>query len=59
MDIYIFILMIIFDTIEKDVSDEKVKYLTRKVHTYYVEYSSSLFSCSLCAMFNGFHCYQN
>ena len=46
------LLMIIVETNEKYLSHGEWKADTRKLHKYYVNLSSILFSCSVCAMYS-------
>ena len=50
--------MIIVDTPEKDLSNVDGKYDTRNVYTSSVKSSSTIFSCSLRAMYNRSNIYQ-
>ena len=51
--------MIIVDTPEKDVSNVDRKLDKRKVYTYSINSSSTLFSCSILAMYNRVRLAQN
>ena len=51
-NIQIFLLMRAIDTPEKYVSNDDRKIDTRKIHTFSVNSSSTLFFCSICAMHN-------
>ena len=55
---HILLLMSIFDTPEKDLSNVDSKYDMRKVRTSSVKLSSTLFYCSMHAMYNIFDCAQ-
>ena len=48
--------MIIVDTPEKDVSNVDRKLDKRKIRTSLIKSSSTLFSCSICAIYNRVHC---
>ena len=53
------LLMSIVDTPENDVSNVDRKFYRRKVRTSLIKSPSTLFSCSICEMYNRFHCTQN
>ena len=48
--------MIIVDTPQKDVSNVDRKLDKRKILTSLIKSSSTLFSCSICAIYNRVHC---
>ena len=53
------LLMSIVDTPEKDISKVDRKIDKIKIRTYSINPSSTLFSCSIRAMYNRVHCTQN
>ena len=53
------LLMSLVDTPEKDVSNVDRKLYKKKVHTSSINSSSTLFSCSICEIYNRVHRAQN
>ena len=53
------LLMSIVNNPENDVSNVDRKLDKRKIRTSSIKSSSTLFSCSICAMYNRVHCAQN